>query len=251
MSTTTLVAGHNPGRRPPRGSRPDGNAPRGFRLRRPPSLEPPFDDERDLNEVLGNWSPGHGHSRADFAERPRPILAAPSGEAAHAASRYVQVCLEVLNGFRPPSHLRTLSGPIEFADVLRHLRLRRNGIWRGGESEKPQPGGPASTLPASPTPARPAQPSRNQRLDLAYGPAKPTAATTAPMRGPFRPVTPPLPHGPQLHAAFRLLRIRVSEPLPDKAEVVAVVAYADVSLAIAMRLEVRNSAWVCTVFQVI
>jgi hypothetical protein len=200
------------------------NVPRAFRLRRAPALEPPFDDERGIDEAFASWAPP-GTTRSTLAvlsggRDTRVTAPQPYGAAAHAASRYVQVCLEVLNGFRPPSHLRTLAGPIEFADVLHQLRSRRG------------PGGRGDGAAAA---------AANSRVMSSGGrsaahPARPTMAP--PNRGPA-------------HVAFRLLRLRVSEPAPDKAEVAAVIAHAGASIAIAMRLEVRKATWVCTVLQVV
>ncbi|NJC71555.1 hypothetical protein HC031_17780 [Planosporangium thailandense] len=41
-----------------------------------------------------------------------------------AAARFVSACVEVLNGFRPVSHLRALTTPVEFADVATQLTRR-------------------------------------------------------------------------------------------------------------------------------
>lgn len=231
--STTLVA--NPERNGPLGTA--ANMPRAFRLRRAPALEPPFDDEREIGDPSSGMStPRPAVGRLGFDRlAPTGVAAssAPSSAAAHAASRYVQVCLEVLNGFRPPSHLRTLAGPVEFADVLRHLRLPRNG---GSRIDGSSAAGAAHNSAAGRHGPAANQPEFGDGSRLAVPGERPVAAP--PNRASGRP-------------AFRLLRLRVSEPLPDKAEVVAVIAHADVSVAIAMRLELRRASWVCTVFQVV
>ena len=48
------------------------------------------------------------------------------GAALDAAERYVRVCLETLNGFRPASHLRALAGTAPLADAVSQLARRRN-----------------------------------------------------------------------------------------------------------------------------
>jgi len=43
----------------------------------------------------------------------------------------------------------------------------------------------------------------------------------------------------------------VSEPLPGVAEVVAVLSHAGLSMAVAVRLELRDNRWHCAVIQII
>lgn len=218
-----------------------------FRVRRAPTCEPPFDDECDTHGEPRTGSPIR--DAADAETPALPVLACDSESAAHlanpatrAAGRYVQVCLEVLNGYRPPSHLRTLAGPIEFADILRHLRLRRNGAWRTGTTagaairvagERPTAKAPPLALPAN------AQPSANAHTRGRDAAKPPNRLAAMP---PNRNLGP---------SAFRLLRLRVTEPLPGRAEAVAVIAHAHGSVAIAMRLEACKTSWVCTVFQLV
>ncbi|AEV81970.1 Voltage-dependent P/Q-type calcium channel subunit alpha-1A [Actinoplanes sp. SE50] len=47
-----------------------------------------------------------------------PVVAGPSGEAKLAVKRFVHLCVEVLNGYRPATHLRRLSLPAEAAEVV-------------------------------------------------------------------------------------------------------------------------------------
>jgi hypothetical protein len=57
------------------------------------------------------------------------VLSAPAGghppaEIHVAASRFVGVCVEILNGFRPVAHLRTLTTPFDYVSVTRQLTRR-------------------------------------------------------------------------------------------------------------------------------
>ncbi|WIM97387.1 Rv3235 family protein [Actinoplanes oblitus] len=47
-----------------------------------------------------------------------PVVAGPSGDARLAVKRFVHLCLEVLNGYRPATHLRRLTLPAQAADVV-------------------------------------------------------------------------------------------------------------------------------------
>ncbi|WP_370644370.1 Rv3235 family protein [Actinoplanes sp. L3-i22] len=47
-----------------------------------------------------------------------PVVAGASGDAKLAVKRFVRMCVEVLNGHRPATHLRQLSLPAEAADVV-------------------------------------------------------------------------------------------------------------------------------------
>jgi hypothetical protein len=55
-----------------------------------------------------------------------PVTGNPSASAPAqaAASRFVAVCVEVLNGFRPVGHLRALTTPVEFTGVTTQLTRR-------------------------------------------------------------------------------------------------------------------------------
>jgi hypothetical protein len=46
------------------------------------------------------------------------VVAGPSGDARLAVKRFVQLCVEVLNGHRPAAHLRRLSLPAEATEVV-------------------------------------------------------------------------------------------------------------------------------------
>ncbi|WP_229795295.1 Rv3235 family protein [Actinoplanes campanulatus] len=118
----------------PTGSRP------AIRLRPVPRSDPPFDDESapqvwapSLQPAL-EW-PGNAQ-RAPLGPPPAtPTVAGASGDARLAARRFVHLCVEVLNGFRPAAHLRRMALPAEAADVVakglagarRAAELRRAG----------------------------------------------------------------------------------------------------------------------------
>ena len=122
---------------PRRGSRP------AVRVRRVPQCDPPFDDEL-APEV---WAPTH-QPTLDLPARQRLVargrgqldrgqlgqgqlgqgphgeriaasgLAGASSDAKLAVRRFVGMCVEVLNGYRPPAHLRRLALPMEAAGVV-------------------------------------------------------------------------------------------------------------------------------------
>jgi hypothetical protein len=121
------------------------------RVRRPPPFEPPYDDEV-VSTAGSTWDflPGFGHGSSpdpDPAPDERPAAgahrapadsdelpalpaerpAAPDGAppraiaGRHAAHRYVGLCLEVLEGFRPVGHLRRFTLPAAFESVAHQL----------------------------------------------------------------------------------------------------------------------------------
>jgi hypothetical protein len=167
----------------PRGSQPS------IRLRPVPRCDPPFDDERDPqvwsspHQMALDWSRRHakeaggdgepgvaagggalpggavppaGHAgavpAAALAALP-PVVAGASGDARLAVRRFVSMCVEVLNGYRPANHLRRLSLPTEAGRVVaqglvgsqRVAELRRAA--RGPSRRSRQPG-PVAVLKA-------------------------------------------------------------------------------------------------------
>jgi hypothetical protein len=113
----------------PRGPRPM------ISLRPVPACEPPFDDEADstvwqsAHQLALDWSPTHqrlapgdapsdGPGAAPAAPAHRSVVAGASADAKLAVRRFVRLCVEVLNGYRPPAHLRRLSLPGEAAAVV-------------------------------------------------------------------------------------------------------------------------------------
>ena len=120
----------------------------GIRIRPVPPCDPPFDDELspeiwapaqqlalDLSAGIRVLEPAPeprgaaetfagppsrqtaGAGSAQPGLRP-PVVAGVSGEARMAVRRFVQMCVEVLNGYRPAAHLRRLSLPIEAGGVV-------------------------------------------------------------------------------------------------------------------------------------
>ena len=124
-------------RRPGRHDRP------AIRLRPVPVADPPFDDELGTPTWAG---PGVEQLALDLgtggrATRTRATRArqgAPAGvsaESTQAVRRFVRLCLEILNGFRPAGHLRPLSAPGQGTLVVEQL-----GVVRERVSAQRQPG---------------------------------------------------------------------------------------------------------------
>ncbi|WP_051807578.1 Rv3235 family protein [Actinoplanes subtropicus] len=109
----------------PRGPRPS------ISLRPAPPCEPPFDDELEpavwasAHQLALDWSPA---GLARLAPPPMPdetavvarpaVVAGASHDAKLAVHRFVRMCVEVLNGHRPPAQLRQLSVPVDAAKVV-------------------------------------------------------------------------------------------------------------------------------------
>ena len=197
----------------------------GFRVRLAPALDAPFDDDPlETGPMHAFARPDHDGGRAVI----QPAL--PAGPPGPAATRYVQVCLEVLNGFRPASHLRTLTGPVEFDDVLRQLRFRRNSAHNGASSgTRATHGNAVRQVPKTVNVGTGDRGRQSNAARLGGSPLNTARAADA----------------------FRLRRLRVTEPVPGVAEVVAVLMHGGAALALAMRLEARGATWVCTVVQVV
>ncbi|WP_229829893.1 Rv3235 family protein [Actinoplanes ianthinogenes] len=149
----------------PAGSRPT------VRLRPVLRYDPPFDDEvtpptwSSTQQLALEWPrpvrrssagpplpeppPADGGSQepAAPAATAAPVVTGPSGDARLAVKRFVHLCVEVLNGYRPAAHLRRLSLPADAADVVAQgvagarrvaqlRRARRPGDRRG---QRPSP----------------------------------------------------------------------------------------------------------------
>jgi hypothetical protein len=120
------------------------------RVRSAPPLEPPFDDDvpADARQAGGpmlplDWPhlpPPRGTSgtgsdpstssddaptaaRHDLRDQRDAPTDAPSA-AAVAARRFISLCVEVLNGFRPASHLRPFTAPAQLTAITGHLVRR-------------------------------------------------------------------------------------------------------------------------------
>jgi hypothetical protein len=107
----------------PRGRRPP------IRLRPVPPYDPPYDDEvkpevwATAHQLAFDWAEPTVTGRRGPAEEPATTgtgaaVAGASTEAKQAVRRFVGVCVEVINGFRPAAHLRPLSRPGEAAGVV-------------------------------------------------------------------------------------------------------------------------------------
>jgi len=224
-----------------------------IRLRRPPASEPPYDGgPSTLATRRARSATGARHASevpAPCAGEPtsRPIRTRELTSAAVSAQRYLRTCLEVLNGFRPAAHLRTLAGPVEFGSVVNQLSRRRNGRGhfpqaaavasaRVGASRVA-----ASTRHLAVRPSSPVVPAATFRHAVNLGQ---TALVRSPASGARRNA----PGGAQ---PFRLVRMRINEPREGVAEVAAVLSFAGSSLAVAMRLERQAEQWLCALVQVI
>src|SRR4051794_2843549 len=96
----------------PRGPRP------AISLRPVPPCEPPFDDELEpavwatAHQLALDWSPAAlrqaepQRTPPPRPDAPRPVVAGASADARLAVRRFVHLCVEVLNGYRPAAHLR-------------------------------------------------------------------------------------------------------------------------------------------------
>ncbi|MPZ27098.1 MAG: hypothetical protein GEV12_11975 [Micromonosporaceae bacterium] len=103
-----------------------------------PAYDPPYDDERppdwwlpgtvqpllELPPLTGPTTTAVGASgpdrplragRVDATDRPGTVA---STQTTAAAARFVNTCLEILNGYRPVAHFRALSDPLAAATVL-------------------------------------------------------------------------------------------------------------------------------------
>jgi Family of unknown function (DUF6459) len=215
-----------------------------IRVRPAPSFEPPYDDEPGPREATAadpqlakrpgrDERRGHGHRRGPEERSGEERLSGPApagpaggsppraGTGGQAAYRYVGLCLEVLEGFRPAAHLRRLTSPAAFDAVLE--QLARPAARTGHQSSAgPMPGG---------------------RTTAASAPAGSTGRA-APTGGGRRA------GGPGAER-LRLRRLWVGEPSNGVVEAAAVVGRADRAWALALRLERREETWLCTDLQVI
>lgn len=94
-----------------------------------PMLDPPYDDAAftptgmDLLPI--DWSPTDADLRPGARPPAQPPLQKPAAMPARVAmQRYVKMCVEVLNGYRPSSHLRPITDQQRFSDVTDQLVRR-------------------------------------------------------------------------------------------------------------------------------
>ena len=260
--TVTLIAEAGPGPSAPTGIRhPDrlsagsgpamaGTSTMPVRLRRPPASEPPYDPAFSGMSLParrtappGGLRPSHGSATAPVPVPGVAVAAAVVPPVAASAQRYVRICLEVLNGFRPASHLRTLGGPVEFSTVVSQLSRRRNG--RGHFTQAPDAA--ATGIPAN---RRAVQPIAAGARNGSPAAATPSTTPVGVLRN-GAPASTARRNAPGAAQPFRLLRMRLSEPRDGVAEIVAVLSYAGSSLAMALRLERHGEQWLCALVQVI
>lgn len=108
---------------------PDGPRP-AISLRPVPRCEPPFDDEIEpavwasAHQLALDWSPAarpaqpRERGSGVVVSAQRAVVSGASHEAKAAVHRFVRLCVEVLNGHRPPAHLRQLSVPADATAVV-------------------------------------------------------------------------------------------------------------------------------------
>ena len=105
----------SPGAGPP-GAGPPGARPLGSRSAGPQSV--------------GSHTPGPSTAAL-------PVVVGASADARTAVHRFVRACVEVLNGNRPPAHLRRLALPAEAGTIVNHAMV---GARRVSEMRKPPSG---------------------------------------------------------------------------------------------------------------
>jgi hypothetical protein len=210
-------------------------------VRPAPQFDPPYDDEPPapvmiLGPVVESVSHGRDPERPEDPERlwaprpPGPAVAAPprAGAGGQAAYRYVGLCLEVLDGFRPAAHLRRLTLATAFETVLDQL-ARPAARTGHPSSADPISGGATTTGPGGVLGRGP-----GGAAGTAGGGTGGAARTAAERRG--------VPSAGRL----RLRRLRVGEPSDGVVEAAAVVGRAERAWALALRLERRDNVWLCT-----
>lgn len=120
-----------------------------IRLRPAPALDPPYDDEAapqpwSLQLALQLDGGVRRRTTAPAPVPPAPVApVAASAEARRAARRFLDMVLEILNGYRPVNHIRPLAGQVdteqiveqvsaclERADALRRTRQPARAIRR-------------------------------------------------------------------------------------------------------------------------
>ncbi|MGI5245317.1 Rv3235 family protein [Dactylosporangium sp. CA-139066] len=99
----------------------------------PPPLDPPVDPPPepplDMDQLPFEWpgSPPPPAVTPPPQPRPRPAPTTADGRrstAYAAAQKFVSLCVEILNGYRPPAQLRPMTSPKRFTEISDQL-LRR------------------------------------------------------------------------------------------------------------------------------
>lgn len=129
------------------------------RLRPVPPLDPPYDDELTLVAWLrsagdqleldfesAKGTPdvaGTGYrppvGRLDAAAESPAQAATASAETRRAARRFLDTCLEILNGYRPLAHARALTTPGLAAGLVEQLRSAADRLPRAAVVRQRQP----------------------------------------------------------------------------------------------------------------
>jgi len=87
------------------------------RIRPAPAIDPPCDDEVEPPRI----EPYRDRAQAPGGEDPAPPEPAPSIAATRVVRRFLELCLEVLGGYRPVGHLRSRIEPARFEEVTAQL----------------------------------------------------------------------------------------------------------------------------------
>ena len=159
-------------------------------------------------------------------------MAGASGDAKLAVRRFVHMCVEVLNGYRPAAHLRRLALPKEAAGVVaqaaagtsRVAELRceaRPGRRRAGQTVAAD----ARTIPA------------DGRTGMADG--RPGTAARRP--------------GPRdrQRSPVGVLGLRLCEPRPGAVEAAVLLVTGERTWAMALRLELHQQSWCATTLRLL
>jgi hypothetical protein len=213
------------------------NAPLALRVRPAPPLDPPFDDERPTG--VSAYCPGqlelHPPRPAIVVpDTPDPAgppggstsgsVGGPAGEAGRAARSFVNVCVEVLNGFRPVTHLRPFVAPSSYTRMVDQLTRRAVRLRMA-----------ATTVPGQPRPPTP-----NGSSAWAGGPGGRSGGGSG-GRGSVGA------RGPRV----ALRRMHVCEPRAGAVEAAVVLSHGGATWAMAVRMERHERQWHCTSMQVI
>ena len=183
-----------------------------IKIRRAPSYEPPYDDQRHPESWVGGGvqlalelSPAapagrqpSGAGRQPSGARgqgpvPREARVGASPASRSAAVQFVHSCLEILNGYRPATHVRSLSTPASSLEVTQSLAQGARKLGR---------------VLRGPAGGRPGQ-------------------------------------------LAKLKRMRVCEPRAGVAEVAAVIGTATRGWAVAFRIEHHRGTWLCSTVHVL
>lgn len=157
------------------------------------------------------------------AAGPPPVVAGASTDARRAVHRFVGVLLEVLNGYRPPAHLRPLCRPVDAAEIIAHTRAAMHRIAEarrlGGTATRSGPAGRS-----------------------APGPAGLAATSRSAQRVAHRADR----HGRRPDPAA-VLRLRICEPRRGSVEATVLLVTAARTWALALRLDGGPDTWVTSV----